>query len=208
MLTYFSSWKSSMNTAQLMQRLLFVQSPRFMIKKLQARGEARKGRGFGFVTLSSEEMQQKACAEMNGKVIDGREMLSKLPLIVQERKTMMQSLKETVRHPLVRRTALWPLRARLSLQQLKHGQSHALQLWASHQYDGPKRSSSMVYIILGLSTQYTTHFNLQRLWTCTNLFSIANRMKTGATSDLAGFRRTLAGYWWISRAVEPSSVKI
>ncbi|KAK8033686.1 RNP domain protein [Apiospora marii] len=29
-------------------------------KKLTARGEARKGRGFGFVTLASEELQQKA----------------------------------------------------------------------------------------------------------------------------------------------------
>ena len=45
-----------------------------MIKKLQARGEQRKGRGFGFVTLASEELQQKAVAEMNGKDIDGREI--------------------------------------------------------------------------------------------------------------------------------------
>jgi RNA recognition motif-containing protein len=43
--------------------------PRFMVKKLQARGEPRKGRGFGFVTLGSEELQQKACNEMNGKEI-------------------------------------------------------------------------------------------------------------------------------------------
>merc|ERR1712000_127400 len=41
--------------------------PRFMIKKLQARGEARKGRGFGFVTLASEELQKKSAAEMNAK---------------------------------------------------------------------------------------------------------------------------------------------
>ncbi len=46
--------------------------PRFMIKKLQARNEPRKGRGFGFVTLASEELQQKACSEMNGKEIEGR----------------------------------------------------------------------------------------------------------------------------------------
>lgn len=54
--------------------------PRFMIKKLQARGEARKGRGFGFVTLASEEMQQKAVAEMNGKDIEGREIAVKVAI--------------------------------------------------------------------------------------------------------------------------------
>jgi RNA recognition motif-containing protein len=54
--------------------------PRFMVKKLQARGEARKGRGFGFVTLSSEELQLKACNEMNGKVIDGREIAVKVAI--------------------------------------------------------------------------------------------------------------------------------
>lgn len=51
-----------------------------MIKKLQARGEARKGRGFGFVTLASEEMQHKAVAEMNGKEIDGREIAVKVAI--------------------------------------------------------------------------------------------------------------------------------
>jgi RNA recognition motif-containing protein len=51
-----------------------------MVKKLQKRGEARKGRGFGFVTLASEELQQKACTEMNGKVIDGREIAVKVAI--------------------------------------------------------------------------------------------------------------------------------
>lgn len=51
-----------------------------MIKKLQARGEARKGRGFGFVTLVSEEMQQKAVTEMNGKEIEGREIAVKVAI--------------------------------------------------------------------------------------------------------------------------------
>jgi RNA recognition motif-containing protein len=51
-----------------------------MVKKLQARGEARKGRGFGFVTLASEELQQKACGEMNGKVIEGREIAVKVAI--------------------------------------------------------------------------------------------------------------------------------
>lgn len=54
--------------------------PRFMIKKLQARNEPRKGRGFGFVTLSSEELQQKACTEMNGKEIEGREIAVKVAI--------------------------------------------------------------------------------------------------------------------------------
>lgn len=54
--------------------------PRFMIKKLQARGEQRKGRGFGFVTLESEDMQQKAVQEMNGKEIDGREIAVKVAI--------------------------------------------------------------------------------------------------------------------------------
>ncbi|KAA6411589.1 MAG: RNA-binding domain-containing [Lasallia pustulata] len=54
--------------------------PRFMVKKLQARNEPRKGRGFGFVSLASEEMQQKAVNEMNGKEIDGREIAVKVAI--------------------------------------------------------------------------------------------------------------------------------
>src|ERR1700761_1956755 len=54
--------------------------PRFMGKKLQARGEARKGRGFGFVTLASTEMQTKAVDEMNGKEIEGREIAVKVAI--------------------------------------------------------------------------------------------------------------------------------
>lgn len=54
--------------------------PRFMVKKLQARNEPRKGRGFGFVTLSSEEQQQKAVNEMNGKEIEGREIAVKVAI--------------------------------------------------------------------------------------------------------------------------------
>ena len=54
--------------------------PRFMVKKLQARNEPRKGRGFGFVTLGSEELQQKACTEMNGKEIEGREIAVKVAI--------------------------------------------------------------------------------------------------------------------------------
>ncbi|KAL4819405.1 hypothetical protein BDW67DRAFT_154496 [Aspergillus spinulosporus] len=54
--------------------------PRFMIKKLQARNEPRKGRGFGFVTLGSEEQQEKAVKEMNGKEIEGREIAVKVAI--------------------------------------------------------------------------------------------------------------------------------
>jgi len=51
-----------------------------MVRKLQARGEPRKGRGFGFVTLASEEMQKKAVEEMNGKIVDGREIAVKVAI--------------------------------------------------------------------------------------------------------------------------------
>ena len=51
-----------------------------MVKKLQARNEPRKGRGFGFVTLASEEQQLKAVAEMNGKEIEGREIAVKVAI--------------------------------------------------------------------------------------------------------------------------------
>jgi len=54
--------------------------PRFMVKKLQARNEPRKGRGFGFVTLGSEDLQQKAVSEMNGKEIEGREIAVKVAI--------------------------------------------------------------------------------------------------------------------------------
>ncbi|KAL5342875.1 hypothetical protein BJX70DRAFT_355120 [Aspergillus crustosus] len=54
--------------------------PRFMIKKLQARNEPRKGRGFGFVTLGSEELQEKAVQELNGKEIEGREIAVKVAI--------------------------------------------------------------------------------------------------------------------------------
>ncbi|KAI9832788.1 MAG: hypothetical protein M1819_004008 [Sarea resinae] len=54
--------------------------PRFMVKKLQQRNEPRKGRGFGFVTLASEELQQKAVEEMNGKEVEGREIAVKVAI--------------------------------------------------------------------------------------------------------------------------------
>lgn len=51
-----------------------------MVRILAQRGEPRKGRGFGFVTLSSEEMQQKAIAEMHGKNVEGREIAVKIAI--------------------------------------------------------------------------------------------------------------------------------
>lgn len=54
--------------------------PRFMVRKLQARGEPRKGRGFAFVTLGSEDLQQKAIDEMNGRDCDGREISVKVAI--------------------------------------------------------------------------------------------------------------------------------
>ena len=51
-----------------------------MVKKLQARNEPRKGRGFGFVSLGSEELQQKAVSEMDGKEIDGRQIAVKVAI--------------------------------------------------------------------------------------------------------------------------------
>lgn len=54
--------------------------PRFMVRKLQARGEPRKGRGFAFVTLGSEDLQQKAISEMNGRDCDGREISVKVAI--------------------------------------------------------------------------------------------------------------------------------
>jgi len=52
----------------------------FMVRILAQRGEARKGRGFGFVTLANEEMQQKAIAEMNGTTVEGREIAVKVAI--------------------------------------------------------------------------------------------------------------------------------
>lgn len=51
-----------------------------MVKKLQARGEPRKGRGFGFVTLGSEALQTKAVEEMHGREIEGREIAVKIAI--------------------------------------------------------------------------------------------------------------------------------
>lgn len=52
--------------------------PRFLIEKLAAKGEQRKGRGFGFITFENEFMQLKAMNEMNEKEICGRKLIVKI----------------------------------------------------------------------------------------------------------------------------------
>ena len=54
--------------------------PRYVVRKLAERGEARKGRGFGFVTFVDTETQTKAVAEMHGKDVNGREILVKVAI--------------------------------------------------------------------------------------------------------------------------------
>jgi hypothetical protein len=61
------------------------QIPRFVIKKLAERGEARKGRGFGFVTFSDEAAQRKAVEEMNGREVESRAISVKVAIDKQER---------------------------------------------------------------------------------------------------------------------------
>lgn len=51
-----------------------------MIKKLQQRNEPRRGRGFGFVNLASNELQSRAVEEMNGKDIEGRTIAVKIAI--------------------------------------------------------------------------------------------------------------------------------
>lgn len=54
--------------------------PRFMVKKLEARNEPRKGRGFAFVTLANEELQKKAVEEVTGVVVADREIVVKVAI--------------------------------------------------------------------------------------------------------------------------------
>lgn len=54
--------------------------PRFMVRKLQARNEPRKGRGFAFVTLGTEELQKKAIEEVTGVKVADREIVVKVAI--------------------------------------------------------------------------------------------------------------------------------
>ena len=56
------------------------QIPPYVIRKLAERGEPRKGRGFGFVTLGDEAAQRKAVEEMNGYEVDGRSISVKVAI--------------------------------------------------------------------------------------------------------------------------------
>ncbi|BFZ57439.1 hypothetical protein PYCC9005_004491 [Savitreella phatthalungensis] len=56
--------------------------PISMVKRLQAKGERRKGRGFGFVTFQDVESQQAALNALNGKKLDNgnRELVVKVAI--------------------------------------------------------------------------------------------------------------------------------
>jgi RNA recognition motif-containing protein len=56
------------------------QIPRFVIRKLAERGEARKGRGFGFVTFEDEAAQKKAVEEMDGREVENRAISVKVAI--------------------------------------------------------------------------------------------------------------------------------
>jgi len=56
------------------------QIPRFVIRKLAERGEARKGRGFGFVSFDEEASQKKAVEEMNGREVESRAISVKVAI--------------------------------------------------------------------------------------------------------------------------------
>ena len=56
--------------------------------------EPRKGRGFGFVTLGSEELQQKAVSEMNAKEIEGREIAVKVAIDSPGKEDGEEDIKE------------------------------------------------------------------------------------------------------------------
>jgi RNA recognition motif-containing protein len=70
----FASYNPS--TAYIVPR----QIPRFVIRKLAERGEARKGRGFGFVTFADEAAQRKAVEEMNGREVESRAISVKVAI--------------------------------------------------------------------------------------------------------------------------------
>lgn len=53
--------------------------PAFLIRKLAAKGEARKTRGFAFVSFDTHEAQTKALA-LNGHMIGEREMAVKVAI--------------------------------------------------------------------------------------------------------------------------------
>lgn len=55
-------------------KLILRSIPRSLVRDLSAHDEPHLTRSFGFVTLASEDMQKRACEEMNGRWIDGHEL--------------------------------------------------------------------------------------------------------------------------------------
>jgi len=70
--------------------------PRFMVKKLEARNEPRKGRGFAFVTLGNEELQKKAVEEVTGVMVADREIVVKVAIDSADKQEGEEVKKENV----------------------------------------------------------------------------------------------------------------
>ncbi|EEQ34153.1 glycine-rich protein [Microsporum canis CBS 113480] len=79
--------------------------PHFMVKKLQARGEARKGRGFGFVTLGSEALKRWPSRRCTARMSTVVRSPSRSPSTAPEKKTKSLKVKlkkDRLRLPLTR----------------------------------------------------------------------------------------------------------
>ncbi|KAK3655711.1 hypothetical protein LTR56_003360 [Elasticomyces elasticus] len=89
------------NYSPVLAKIVLRPIPKFMINKLEARNEPRMGRGFAFVTLASEEMQQKACLEMNGQMCEGREIEVKVAIESAVKATRLATTKDNTDHPML-----------------------------------------------------------------------------------------------------------
>ena len=68
----------SWNTTEEDLKAFFEQVGEVLEVKIITDRETRRSRGFGFVTMDSEEAAQKAIEELNGKELDGRELIVSL----------------------------------------------------------------------------------------------------------------------------------
>lgn len=62
--------------------------PKYVLRKIAAKGEeppAPRSLGYAFVKLSSEEMQKKAIAELDGKELDGRTISVKVAIDAEQK---------------------------------------------------------------------------------------------------------------------------
>lgn len=66
-----------------------------MIRRLAERGEARLGRGFGFVTFADQATQTKALEAMNGKPFGSKELAVKVAIDSVAEKEKMQKTPPT-----------------------------------------------------------------------------------------------------------------